>query len=439
MSDTTSKKLFSSPTTFSISSSSTTAQTSSINTSCQNKILQSPPLLQICTTDQQMKQLQPPSSPLIVPDVQQLKKMLMEKFTSCEEDVNVFCNKSSVKEIIKLIVHHYEYTKVFPINTSRTLFLFPCPNQKISPYNDTCQLYSLHRYEYSKPMVCKTCNNIIDRDRRKKAKRVEVECMTRMRPINTLSPESLKKQYLSQRKNIKASKLAVQRMKEKLENYKSSLVIESSSPANEILIKAMKFITHKESKSKEEILKSFFEMELSSEECEGVTDEEKKECASILYDSLNNMSLKLQKKDKCCRYSPYVINVTMSLFLRNKKAYDDIRSSGLLCLPSPRKLNEISSNLKVYPGGDANVYIPFQQEIEENEKEVVGHLMMDEIKLKNGIAFNCKSNEITGFVTEQLNTKSILKEMVADDSIGKAGFKNKPLSVYCNQWRFRST
>ena len=36
--------------------------------------------------------------------------------------------------------------------------------------------------------------------------------------------------------------------------------------------------------------------------------------------------------------------------------------------------------------------------------------MLDEIKLKNGIAFHCKSNEITGFVKNELKTKNVLKE-----------------------------
>ena len=70
-----------------------------------------------------------------------------------------------------------------------------------------------------------------------------------------------------------------------------------------------------------------------------------------------------------------------------------------------------------------NIYIPFQQEVQKIGKEVVSHLMMDEIKLKNGIAFNCMSNEITGFVTEQLNTKHILKEMITGDGLSDKGYK----------------
>ena len=61
--------------------------------------------------------------------------------------------------------------------------------------------------------------------------------------------------------------------------------------------------------------------------------------------------------------------------------------------------------------------------------------MMDEIKLKNGIVFNCNSNEVTGFLTEQLNTKTMFENIL---SISKKK-ESSQLPVYVNQWRFRST
>ena len=45
----------------------------------------------------------------------------------------------------------------------------------------------------------------------------------------------------------------------------------------------------------------------------------------------------------------------------------------------------------------------------QNTKDIIrGHLMMDEIKLKNGIIWNCMNNEVTGLVEEYLKTNELL-------------------------------
>lgn len=76
------------------------------------------------------------------------------------------------------------------------------------------------------------------------------------------------------------------------------------------------------------------------------------------------------------------------------------------------------------------------------------HLMFDEIKLKNSIAYNCKNNEITGFVQDHFNTKSLHEFMKNNDridsTVGKNNKKKKEkgstnkVSIYANQWRYRS-
>ena len=49
----------------------------------------------------------------------------------------------------------------------------------------------------------------------------------------------------------------------------------------------------------------------------------------------------------------------------------------------------------------------------QNTKDIIrGHLMMDEIKLKNGIMWNCMNNEVTGFVEEDLKTNALLENIL---------------------------
>ena len=47
-----------------------------------------------------------------------------------------------------------------------------------------------------------------------------------------------------------------------------------------------------------------------------------------------------------------------------------------------------------------------------NSEKIIGHLMLDEIKLKNGVMWNGKNNVVAGFILDQLNTKDIIKEVL---------------------------
>ena len=70
------------------------------------------------------------------------------------------------------------------------------------------------------------------------------------------------------------------------------------------------------------------------------------------------------------------------------------------------------SHLKIRPGGDPSIYLMLQDEISASSNDIVGHLMMDEFKLKNGISFNCKSKEITGFIPHEIKTKNVLENIL---------------------------
>ena len=64
--------------------------------------------------------------------------------------------------------------------------------------------------------------------------------------------------------------------------------------------------------------------------------------------------------------------------------------------------------------------------------------MLDEIKLKNRIVFNVNSNEMTGFLPDHLNTTSVYQDIINESNKWTEKPSNK-ISVYANQWRFRST
>ena len=79
-------------------------------------------------------------------------------------------------------------------------------------------------------------------------------------------------------------------------------------------------------------------------------------CAKYLTESLQNMCATIENRKINVRYSARTINVDMSLYMRSKKSYDNLRSSGLIYMPYPSTLKKVTKYLKIYPEGDPNIY-----------------------------------------------------------------------------------
>ena len=67
------------------------------------------------------------------------------------------------------------------------------------------------------------------------------------------------------------------------------------------------------------------------------------------------MVMQLNSGKKRLGFSAHTANIVLSLLLRNKKSYDDLRYSGLLRLPHPSTLKKITKDMNVLPGGDPSI------------------------------------------------------------------------------------
>ena len=96
----------------------------------------------------------------------------------------------------------------------------------------------------------------------------------------------------------------------------------------------------------------------------------------------------------------------MVFYLKCSKAYDCIQKSGVIVLPHPKTLQGIKKNLCCREGGDRNIYNFLLNEMKQNNNHKLKcrHLMFDELKIKNDIAYNSTSNEIFGCVDNEFNT-----------------------------------
>ena len=74
--------------------------------------------------------------------------------------------------------------------------------------------------------------------------------------------------------------------------------------------------------------------------------EERGQCDKYLTGYIDNMSVQMNSGKKRLIFSAHTVNVSLSILLRNKNSYDDLRESGMLCLPHP----SILKNRKRYEG-----------------------------------------------------------------------------------------
>ena len=151
----------------------------------------------------------------------------------------------------------------------------------------------------------------------------------------------------------------ISNLKRKQESY----IVSDNTPAKDILIKAHNYISENLKLSKTEIRKLVLDLDLGVDNDASQNQKEREECASYICDSIENMRKKLEVKSLQVRHSAHTINISLSLFLRSKRGYDDLRSSGLICLPFPRLLASKISHYKIIPGGDPSIYLMIQDEI----------------------------------------------------------------------------
>ena len=137
-------------------------------------------------------------------------------------------------------------------------------------------------------------------------------------------------------------------------------------------------------------------------------DEERDKLVKYLSELTKKLSLRLKNKSTRCRYSEHAINISMSLYLRSKSAYHFVRDNTPTPLPHPRRLRDRLSKLRPIEGIDPKSLVLLKEVINSKKYKLKGHLMMDEIKLKNGLMWNSMNGIVTGFIKDELNVKDLM-------------------------------
>ena len=227
------------------------------------------------------------------------------------------------------------------------------------------------------------------------------------------------------------------RLVEKFEAQLIPLNLSENSIPNMQVTAACVHIKDNWDESKNNIMNMILDIQNDSMNGNVITDNERKKLVSYLTESIDNLSLQLKGQRNRCRYSSHAVNLAMCLFLKSKSSYELLRTEKVMSLPSSMTLKKKLSLLRPSPGLDMKSMFFMKDIIHRRAEKIKGHLMMDEIKLKNGIMWNCMNGEVTGFIADELNAKGLMIDILGLSANKKVD--NRQLSAYANQWRFRST
>ena len=121
------------------------------------------------------------------------------------------------------------------------------------------------------------------------------------------------------------------------------------------------------------------------------------EFVDAIAEEMTAFSTKLKSGDKQVRFSPRVLRVALSMYLKSPKTYKEFKSSSVLCLPSISTLKKLKQSRSVNDGICLKIYERHkEQQIDGFE---VGHLICDEMKLVEGLLWNTSTHQVQGFAS----------------------------------------
>ena len=227
-------------------------------------------------------------------------------------------------------------------------------------------------YKKYRPTLRAMYNRHVKTSPKRSEKKTRIGSKTNFRYLNT--PEK-RQRYSNVRAEMEANKRKVEQLKIKVTNLteRDGIVVD------------------------EDLDKDLREIMMDN------TDEIKKYGAdSFEYIFWDQQKEAASQKQRCqIRWHPMMIRWCLHLKFISSSAYDALRSSGIVILPSERTLRDYSNWMPAKSGFTSDVDRQLMKEAKINEipeyKKYVC-LTFDEVKVKEGLIYNKESMEIIGFV-----------------------------------------
>ena len=152
-----------------------------------------------------------------------------------------------------------------------------------------------------------------------------------------------------------------------------------------------------------------------------------KQIVDFVAELMKNQVHKLKGHKNRCWYSPYLMGLSMNLYLQSEAtAYDQLRADSVIIMASSDTLAKKKQAQKTMVGDCAIMYekrLPARKFTED-----IGELICNEMKLKQNVVMNVNYNTVIDFTEDFINKKTILKNLLDDDELNNMC---KPATQVC--------
>ena len=140
------------------------------------------------------------------------------------------------------------------------------------------------------------------------------------------------------------------------------------------------------------------------------------------------------------RWHPTIIRWALTINAKSSSTYRLMRDSGMICMPSERTLNDFKHCRALEAGIDYKL----MKDYSESHPQMDFTLMVDEMKLKQGLAYNRSTGKLSGYVSMGESCGTINQEDFKQDVASHAcvflarGIRNKNVSFVAATYFTRS-
>ncbi len=182
---------------------------------------------------------------------------------------------------------------------------------------------------------------------------------------------------------------------------KSSYVDSDDDELLRIMSSAADYVKDNKEDSRKSILMAL--VDASDSSCQAPDPELNDFVASIL-DEIENFTRVQSNKPRQVRFSPRVMRMALSLYLRGPKAYEVFRQGSIQVMPSISSLKKLKTSMTPNEGTFPRCYGWFYDEFFAaslaTEADRFGHIICDEMKLKSDFYWNPSTHRCVGIAVD---------------------------------------
>ena len=238
--------------------------------------------------------------------------------------------------------------------------------EEFNPFN-ACKSYSRHPYcqvlidGSNKCPQCRTCENTIELSKNRKEAKLKEPAKPNA-PVSATHPERLKLTLQEQR-------LKIQQLEERIAEMQMEIKSSSVNVTEDVSRDILNIISQR-GKDMSPFMQLFWEQQKKA----------------------------FSRSASGARYHPMIIRYCLAIYAKSPAAYNELRNSGILILPSQRTLRDYKNAIKPKQG--------FNPEVIEELKEATHKLFdiqryvcmtFDEMKIQAGLVFDKHSGELIGY------------------------------------------